>query len=263
MNVWEFTSLLSFLLKMPRKLTNMNTSHAKENMSADVYYTDGWLAVSASYSVSTKRSKCVHDWHLNICIGAWFVTCEQYKKGLRTCNRSFVMLLHYWLSLDITLGCMKTTNCVQITTHLRRYNSFTVTLSKRRFVHDWRAVLIQPKFRHRHTTDIFPVTYYIIFALSRSSCKSHILYSGVCRKSNAGTFHFVIRLIINFAVCGEKYKLRTLTLSIFPRVREYLYIYIWNEPSSHTFFLDSFILLLGPNHYMFRLSFVSAIIRWQ
>jgi hypothetical protein len=29
-----------------------------------------------------------------------------------------------------------------------------------------------------------------------------------------------------------------------------------------TLFLDSFILLLGPNHYMFRLSFVSSIIRW-
>jgi hypothetical protein len=40
-------------------------------------------------------------------------------------------------------------------------------------------------------------------------------------------------------------------------------ISIYGMSRPRTLFLDSFILLLGHNHYMFRLSFVSAIIRWQ
>jgi len=63
------------------------------------------------------------------------------RKGLRPCGRSFVILLHYSLSLVIRLGITITNSFVQITTLVWSDSSSKVNVL-RSLVHDWYALLL-------------------------------------------------------------------------------------------------------------------------
>lgn len=118
-------------------------SHATEKSLTIHSYVDVWPSTSASYSVNRKHkelrsrltAQCMY-W----CLVRFFWTfC---RKGLRTCGRSFIILLYYSLSLVITLGNTITNNFVQITTPVWSDNSYKITVVLRTLVHDWYALLL-------------------------------------------------------------------------------------------------------------------------